>query len=257
MGADDQKKAAFAKTERDIAAALPRADWSPRQKLALAARILAKEGHGAGLAGQMTVREDAKSFWTLAFGYAFEEATGSRTIRVDHEVRVVEGEGIANPANRFHAWVYRARPEAGAIIHTHPPWSSALSMIGEPLAIAHMDATPLFDDVAYLAEWPGVPLADDEGRIISEAIGKKRAILLAHHGLLTLGKTIEEAAALAVFFERAAALHMRARAVGAIKPIDPARARESHDFLLQPLVVNATFNAFARAVLRETPEVLD
>jgi L-fuculose-phosphate aldolase len=255
MGADD-KKVHFHKTEQDMALALPDSGWSLRQKHALAARILAKEGHGAGLAGQVTVGHDANTFWTLTFGLMFDEATAGNAIRIDHDINVVEGDGMANPANRFHAWVYRARPDAGAIVHTHAPWCSALSMVGEPLAIAHMDATPLYDDVAYLPEWPGIPLADDEGRIIAEALGGKRAILLAHHGLLTLGKTIEEATVLAVFMERAAALHMRARSLGAIKPIAPVHARESHDFLLKPLIVNATFNGFARAIVREAPEVL-
>jgi L-fuculose-phosphate aldolase len=252
----DDRQTAYERTQSDLAAALPDPGWSLRQKLALSARALAIEGHSSGLAGQITIRHDAATFWTLGFGLGFEEATSANSIRIDHELRVVEGAGIANPANRFHAWIYRARPDAGAIVHTHAPWSAALSMIGEPLVVAHMDATPLYDDVAYLADWPGVPVADDEGRIISEAIGTKRAILLAHHGLLTLGKSIEEATMLAIFMERACAMHMRARAVGPIKPIPPAHGRDAHDFLLSPLVVNATFAYFARGALRTAPDLL-
>jgi ribulose-5-phosphate 4-epimerase/fuculose-1-phosphate aldolase len=57
---------------------------------------------------------------------------------------------------------------------------------------------------AYLPEWPGPPIGDEEGRIIHEAPGDKRAILLAHHGQLVATATIEEAAVLAVFVERTA-----------------------------------------------------
>ena len=39
-----------------------------------------------------------------------------------------------------------------------------------------------YDDCAYLAEWPGPPIGDEEGRIIHETLGDKRAISLAHHG---------------------------------------------------------------------------
>jgi L-fuculose-phosphate aldolase len=256
MGADDAKQSIFTQTQTDIASALPDPGWSPRQKLALAARVLATEGHGAGLAGQITVREDAATFWTIAFGFGFDEASASNSIRIDHDMKVHEGRGFPNPANRFHAWIYRARPAARAIVHTHAPWVSALSMVGEPLAVSHMDSTPLYNDCAYLKDWPGVPVADDEGRIIAEAIGDKRAILLAHHGLLTLGSSIEEATMLAIFMERAAAMHLRARAVGPIQPIPPAHAREAHDFLLTPMVVNATFNYFARGAVRAAPELL-
>ncbi|MCQ4384354.1 class II aldolase/adducin family protein, partial [Clostridioides difficile] len=56
-----------------------------------------------------------------------------------------------------------------------------------------MDMTPLHDDCAFLADWPGVPIADQEGGIISDALGSRRAIILAHHGYLTAGSTCEEA----------------------------------------------------------------
>jgi L-fuculose-phosphate aldolase len=54
---------------------------------------------------------------------------------------------------------------------------------------------------------------DEEGRIIHEALGDKRAILLAHHGQLVATATIEEAAVLAVFIERRSAMQVLARAL--------------------------------------------
>ncbi|MGQ7440780.1 class II aldolase/adducin family protein, partial [Streptococcus suis] len=92
-------------------------------------------------------------------------------------------EGFANPANRFHKWIYRSRPDVRAIVHTHAVHASALAMLGEPLIASHMDTVALFDDVAHLPEWPGVPFGDEEGRIIAGTLGNCRAILLAHHGL--------------------------------------------------------------------------
>ena len=80
--------------------------------------------------------------------------------------------------------LYRHRQDVNSIIHTHPPHCSALSMVGEELAIAHMDTSMFYEDVAFLPEWPGVPIGDEEGEIITRAIGSKRAILLAHHGQL-------------------------------------------------------------------------
>ena len=55
-----------------------------------------------------------------------------------------------------------------------------------------------------------VPLADEEGKIIAEALGEKRSILLANHGLLTTGVSLEEAVYLAIQFERAAKLQVLA-----------------------------------------------
>jgi L-fuculose-phosphate aldolase len=193
----------------------------------------------------------------LRFGLGFDEATASSILLVDDDLNVLEGEGMPNPSNRFHLWIYRTREDVNCIIHTHPPYTSALSVVGEPLAVAHMDHTMFHDDCAYLPEWPGVPIGDEEGEIISKAIGTKRSILLAHHGQLVACANPEEATVMAVFLERAAKLQVMARAIGPIKPIRPELAKEAHDYRLKPKAVGATFHYFARRLLASHPETLE
>lgn len=218
------------------------------EKLVLAAKILAAEGHSSGLAGQITLRAEGEGYWTLPLGMGFEEAEEGQLLRVDEDVQTLEGEGIANPAVRFHIWVYRARPDLRSIVHTHPPAASALSMINRPLKVSHMDAMMLYDDCAWLPEWPGVPIADEEGRIISEALGDKKSILLAHHGLLTGGDTVEEAVYLAYFLERAARLQLDAEAAGEIRDISAEHGREAREFLRNPKIMEASFSYWARQI---------
>jgi len=224
--------------------------WSIEQKMAIACRYLAQQEHCDTLAGQITVRLDDGRFATTPIGVAFDELLPGDIIVVDEDLRLLEGHGMANPATRFHMWVYRTRPDVACIIHTHPPATSALSMIEEPLVVAHMDQTPFFNDCAFLKEWPGLPIADEEGEVIAGALGCKRSILLAHHGLLTACVNIEEATYLAVLFEQAARRQLMAAAAGIIRPVADALAQESHDFLLKPSIVAATFAMFARRVLQ-------
>jgi len=99
---------------------------------------------------------------------------------------------------------------------------------------------------AHLADWPGVPVADDEGRLISGALGDAKCILLANHGLLTTGASVEEATYLAVFFERAARMQLRAMAAGGFKEVQRELAEEARAFLLQPAIVRATFAYWLR-----------
>ena len=219
---------------------------SDLEALVLLCRILAGEGHSDNLAGQVTIRRDGRTWLTLCIGPLFGEVTAEDVCVVDEELNPVDGTGAGNPALRFHMWLYRARPRVRCVIHTHPRFTSALSMIGQPLVVSHMDTAMFHDDCAFLPEWPGVPFCDDEGRIICEAIGDKRSILLAHHGYVTTGETIEEATYLAVFLERAAPMQLLAQSAGAIEAIAPELAREAHGFLLKPAVVNATFEAWAR-----------
>ena len=107
--------------------------WSLRQKMALACRILAAEGHESALAGQITMRGDRPgTYWMLSFGLGFDEARASNIVLVDDDLRLLEGNGMVNPSNRFHLWIYRHRPNVNAIVHTHPPYCSALSIVGKP-----------------------------------------------------------------------------------------------------------------------------
>jgi L-fuculose-phosphate aldolase len=239
------------RADRDLATLPGTAGLSPLEKLAIAARILAAEGHAGSLAGQITARATTTGqFLTLALGIGFDEVCATDVIRIDDSLNVVEGEGVPNPATRFHLWIYRHRPHIQAIIHTHAPAVSALSMLGAPLVVAHMDTTMFQDDCAFLPEWPGLPIGDEEGRIIADHLRDKRSIMLANHGLITTGTSIEEATYLAVALERGAALQLAASAAGKIKPVDPAKAREAGEFLLKTPIVNATFAYLGRRAQR-------
>jgi L-fuculose-phosphate aldolase len=233
------------RVSREMAQDLKAPALAPREALATACRILAAEGHESGLAGQVTARGDKPgTWWTLEFGYGFDEATPGRMVLVDEDLRPLSG-GRPNPGVRFHVWIYRKRPDVQAIVHTHAPHASALAATGKPLRTIHMDSAMLHGST-HLAEWPGVPVADDEGRIISGALGDSKTILLANHGLLATGTYVEEAAYLAVFFERAARMQLRAMAAGGYKEVKPELAEEARDFLLQPSIVRATFAYWAR-----------
>jgi L-fuculose-phosphate aldolase len=218
---------------------------STPEMLAIACRILAAEGHESGLAGQVTARADQpNTWWTLEFGYGFDEATANRMVLVDEDLKPLSG-GRANPGVRFHVWIYRKRPDVQAIVHTHAPYASALSCTSSSLKTIHMDSAMLHG-TAHLPDWPGVPVADDEGRIISGALGDAKTILLANHGLLAAGSSVEEACYLAVFFERAARMQLRAMAAGGYREVRKELAEEARDFLLQPSIVRGTFAYWSR-----------
>ena len=220
------------RVSKEMSTHLEKPAWSPKQKLALSARILANHGHGSGLAGQVTARgEKPGTMWTGRFGLGLEEFRASNFLLVDEDLNVLEGEGMANPANRFHLWIYRVRADVNSIVHTHPPNVSALSMLGVPLKPSHMDTAMFYNDCAFLEHWPGPPIGDEEGELISNALGDKRAILLAHHGQLSTGKNIEEATILAYNFEHAARLQLLAMAAGEIKELEHTPAQDAHDFL--------------------------
>jgi L-fuculose-phosphate aldolase len=239
------KQSFIDRVSREMAQDLPALKGTTPELLASCCRILAAEGHESGLAGQVTARaEKPNTWWTLEFGYGFDEATANRMVLVDDDLKPLSG-GRPNPGVRFHVWIYNKRPDVQAIVHTHAPHASALAATGKPLKTIHMDSAMLHG-TAHLPDWPGVPVADDEGRIISGALGSAKTILLANHGLLTAGSSVEEATYLAVFFERAARMQLRAMAAGGFKEVKTELAEEARDFLLQPSIVRGTFAYWTR-----------
>lgn len=239
--------------ERQMDLYLEDAGYSTTQKLALTCRILFDNGHDSGLAGQITARgSDRSTFYTQRLGLGFDEISAGNFLLVDEHLNVLEGRGMANPANRFHSWVYRARPDVNCIIHTHAVCTAALGMLEVPLEVSHMDNCVLYDDVAFVAKWPGVPVGNEEGELISGALGDKSALMLSHHGLLIASPTIEEACVKALAFERAAKMHLMAAAAGKIQPIDVELGKEAHDWILKPKRNTAAFNYYARRALRNT-----
>jgi L-fuculose-phosphate aldolase len=250
------KASLVARAHAEMQEVIANSSWDIRQKIALTCRILFDEGHDSGLAGQITYRSKSGNFYTQALGMGFDEITSDNLLQVDEDLRVLDGVGMANPANRFHAWIYRARPDVNCVVHTHPLHVAALSMIGEPLVVSQMDMCPLYDDCAYLADWPGIPVGNEEGELISKALGTKRAVLLAHHGQVVAGRSIEEACILAVLIERAAKLQLLARMAGEIRPIPEALALEARAWITTEKRYTAAFAYYARRSLRKHPDCI-
>jgi L-fuculose-phosphate aldolase len=219
---------------------------SIKKKVAYTCKILAESGHESGLAGQITAKISDDRFVTQALGAGLAESSERTLLEVDKELKVIDGEGIPSPANRFHISLYEARRDITCVVHTHPIYTSALSMLGSPLIISHMDTCILYDDVGFLREWPGVPVSYDEGEVIAGALGRKSAALLAHHGLVVVSDSVEKACVLALQFERAAKLQIIASAAGTIQPIDAGLALEAKEWTGNSSRISATFNGLVK-----------
>lgn len=228
------------------AAALP-----AREAVVRACHVLFAFGHDSALAGQISARgERPGTYWTQPMNLGFDEVTTENILLIDENLEVLEGSGMPNPANRFHSWLYRARPDANCIVHSHAIHTAALSMLEVPLEIAHMDTCVLYGQTAFLRHWPGIPVGNEEGALISSALGDKKAVLLAHHGLLVAGASVEEACVLAVMFEQAARLQLLAGAAGSICPIPAELGHEAQRWLLTPRRAQVDFAYFSRRAER-------
>ena len=200
--------------------------------------------------------------WVNCYGKSLELLTEKDFILVDKNMNVIKGSGFPNRATRFHYHVYSNRDNIQCLIHTHPPKTSALAMIGLPLFIGHMDTMCFYEDVQYLKEWPGIPFGDEEGEIISGVLKDKWSALLGHHGLIVGGRNIEEATYRAYFFEKAAEMQLQALQavggdVGRLQKVDPELARKARDWRMSDGPTKAHFNNWANIVLQSCDNLFD
>ena len=114
---------------------------------------------------------------------------------------------------RFHRDIYRARPDSGAIVHTHAPFATSLACLHRDIPAFHyMVAVAGGNDIrcASYATF-GTQALSDHALV---ALNGRRACLLANHGMIAIGVTLATALALAVEVETLAEMYWRALQIG-------------------------------------------
>lgn len=199
-----------------------------KNRLAAAFRIFGRLGFDEGVAGHITARdpEDTESFWVNPFGMSFKQIRASDLIRVDDGGEVVEGTWPVNRAAfAIHSQVHAARPDVVAAAHSHSRYGRAFSTLGRELDPLTQDSCIFFEDHVLFDDYTGVVDDPAEGKRIAHALGGAKAAILANHGLLTVGHSIEEAVFWFVTMERTCEVELTARAAGTPRPIPPEVAR--------------------------------
>ena len=139
------------------------------------------------------------------------------------------GEGFDSPEMHLeavlHTEVYRARPDARAVVHGHPPYATALSASQQPLDLLTHDAVLFADGLGVFEETPELITGREMGEAVARALGARRAVLMRNHGVLVVGKDVAWAVLTAVTLERAVRLQAIAAALGPLAPIPRETAR--------------------------------
>lgn len=142
-------------------------------------------------------------------------------LTLDLEGRVVAGEGAPTTEILMHLTAYRRRPDIGAVVHAHPPWATACTIAGVSL-----EPGVLPEVVLTLGAIPTAPYATTGTSALAEAIRdlilEYDAVLLAHHGALTLGCDLEDAVNKMEKVEHAALVVALARLLGGAHPLPAA-----------------------------------
>ncbi|KAH7068363.1 class II aldolase/adducin domain-containing protein [Paraphoma chrysanthemicola] len=168
-----------------------------KQHLAAAYRIFASRGFDEGVAGHISVRDPILKdhFWLNPLSTHFSLIRVSDLILVNEQGEVVEGnEPINAAAFAIHSAIHKRRPDVDAACHAHSVHGKAFSAFGRELDMYTQDSVRFYKSHGVYKDFGGVVLASEEGERIADALGDGKAAILQNHGILTVGKTVDEAA---------------------------------------------------------------
>jgi ribulose-5-phosphate 4-epimerase/fuculose-1-phosphate aldolase len=149
--------------------------------------------------GHCSARRDTASFYVNSGASVRSSLTVDDIVAIDLDGNPLEG--TARPPLEFHihAEIYRARPDVKAIMHTHPQWSTFLTMAGVKYKPVHAQGV-LLGDVPSV-DSPLSVNTKPSGEKLAAMLGRGRAVLLKAHGAVTVGTSIIEAFVLATYLE--------------------------------------------------------
>ena len=131
---------------------------------------------------------------------------------IDFDGNLIDGDGKPPLEFHLHAGVYKARPEAGSVIHCHPKWSTVLSTAGQ-------EYLPVYAQGSLVYPLPVLDSPDSINNIkmataLTDTLGDRPAALMKAHGAVTLGETIIDAFVLMNYLEDNAERQYMAAQIG-------------------------------------------
>ncbi len=227
-------------------------------RLAAAFRLFGRLGFDEGVAGHITARdpEFPDRFWVNPFGMSFRHISVSDLLLVDHAGDVIEGDRQVNRAAfAIHSQIHAARPDVVAAAHSHSPAGRAFSTLDAMLEPLTQDACAFYDDHARFDDYTGLVNDVSEGKRIAEALGQKKAAILANHGLLTVGGSVEAAVWWYITMERSCDVQLKAMAAGTPTLIRPDVAAATQAQLGSEVAGIFQFSPLFDWIIAEQPDL--
>src|SRR5579875_236062 len=199
---------------------------SIKRRVALANRIAYLEGlheeFGNEFSGHISVRYDGNKVIMPGhlhdFGRGLKDITISDIIVVDLEGKVLEGKREPVDEVVLHTSIYKSRPEINSVLHLHSPASVALASTDATILPISMRASYFAEGVPVLERGPGVIDNEEIAAEMVRVLGNHNALLHKGHGVVTVGRNLEEACILGLYLEGAARNQILAMQLGALRP---------------------------------------
>lgn len=220
---------------------------SLKEGLINAGRILAQEDQGDFIFGHVAARlpGDPSLFLMKPHTIGLEEITRDNLITLNLEAEKVAGHMPRHLEAFIHSEILRARPDVQAVVHTHAPYAVVFSTLDRPLQPVGHDGAMFCDGLPVFSETSDLIVDQQRGKSVARAMGDHNALLLRNHGIVTTGRTIEEATVLALFLERACRSQLLVESCGGAKHVSTPEDAKTKKGRIMPQCCQV-FNYLAR-----------
>jgi ribulose-5-phosphate 4-epimerase/fuculose-1-phosphate aldolase len=231
-----------------------------KRMLAGALRIFAGYGFDEGIAGHITARDPIQTdhFWVNPYGVHFSKVRVSDLLLVSRAGKVVEGTRRTNRAAfHIHEAIHRARPDIEAAAHAHTIHGRAWGCLDRPLEPIVQEACAFYEDHAIYGQYGGLVLTREESDRIAATLGQRKAVILRHHGLITVGGSVEEAAWWFIMMDRCCQIQLLAEAAGAPLVMSHSDALLARRQFGNRNLARYSFETLFDAVVADQPDLLE
>lgn len=202
-----------------------------RRELAACYRIFALLGWDELIYNHITVRlpdsvaAGERQFLINPFGLHYSEVTAGNLVRINLRGEVVDGSSYpVNPAGFVvHAAIHDGLPGAHCVMHTHTTAGMGVACLEEGLTQTNFYSAQLHGMVAY-HDFEGITIHAEEGPRLLASIGRRKAVILRNHGLLSWGASLPQAFAVLWTLQRACEVQLATLSMGAPRLIAEAVA---------------------------------
>jgi L-fuculose-phosphate aldolase len=222
---------------------------SARELVATASRILAGQGHDDLIWGHASVRDPQdRGVWIKSAEWGLGEVTPDRVHLVDPSGTVVAGDGARHSEYPIHTEILAARPDVGAVVHTHPPHAVALAATGQPLLpVSHAATMFVPPEVPRFTATADLILTPELGKQVAIELGDDDVLFLVNHGIVAVGPDLQTATVAAVVLERACRQQLLTKAFGGWPTwSDPAESLAKRANIYSDRAVHAVWDHLVR-----------
>jgi L-fuculose-phosphate aldolase len=194
-------------------------------------RAMERIGHFVGTWGNISVRVP-EGFLITPSRVSYDTITPDDFVTVALDGRVVSGHRLPSSETGVHRLVLLKKPDAGAIIHSHPPYASAVACLQRSIPVFVEDVAQIIGGEVKCTHYVPAGQHQKIAEEVAATIGEENAVLLANHGVLVCGRTLSEASVACQILEKAAQMMLLAGSLGPVIPIPEEYVRsERHRFL--------------------------